>query len=32
MSTQILIQTDDDLTKLVYMKMVQNLENYLIPK
>jgi hypothetical protein len=32
MSTQILIQTDDDLTKLVYMKTVQNLENYLIPK
>jgi hypothetical protein len=31
-STQILIQTDDDLAKLSFVKTVQNLENYLIPK
>jgi hypothetical protein len=31
-STQILIQTDDGLTKLGCVKAVQNLKNYLIPK
>jgi hypothetical protein len=31
-STQILTQTDDNPAKLSCVKMVQNLENYLIPK
>jgi hypothetical protein len=31
-STQILIWTDDDLIKLSCVKIVQNLENYSIPK
>jgi hypothetical protein len=30
--TQILIQTDDDLTKPCCVKPMQNLENYFIPK